>query len=449
MVDQNSENIDPIQNAFSQVRRKAPELAWNDIEQNLSLDNDEHSIGKAFNSLDRTAPLYSWQGVKRQLIIDEVWLNIASRLNERKRRFFWFYLSGFAALLILGTIAGLTFSSENHISTIRNSKEIFLSGKYQQVATQKSVAVNQVPVSGNENRIQNRTDESLTEKISLPQEKGNDLADENTSQDETTMLVQQNQTLTDPEFQSGNSNKSEFCDPFPEVILSELPQSPICILPFNQSVSFPIVPIEKDERVFNRFEVGLIAGLNNTWIFNNDVKEGLSRFSLVDNKFSIGYSTGLNFVFNFFKSHAVEMQFDFISKMNQHYSYFDDGNIFTRQISISQQKYSLSYKYSSQNIFSKNQFIILKGGMFFSNSFKSEFYSNKELFTEQVIGNYDFGFKAGIGLQRRFGDLVLEYGIQSDIGLINIATSPSYNSKKFNYTTTYLTGLYFSLRYSF
>lgn len=443
MADQNPLHTDPIKNGFSQVQRKAPESVWSGLAHNLSLDDTEQAVAGAFSAESKKAPVSAWQGVKKQLIIDHVWLNISAALDKRKRRFFWLYFSGLAVILVAGISfwkfypadgSGTDYVAAKFNAAQRNSK-IPIHHTAEPVvpftATNSEIQLNE---SGETRLIVNTEKKQTDGGFSGAFIPSNTIVDSVAGPDETGLKAVDVLTEHKPV-------ENEFMIKFP----------PQLVCPIQPAYLFSELPqhIERDVPVFNRFELGLVAGVDNTWIFNNDVRDGLNRFSLVDNKFSMGYHAGASAYVNFSENHGVGLHVDFLSVMNQRYDHFEAGTICTNLVVLRQQKYKLVYRYTLPELFSNTQAFVFKGGIFMALATKSELYEDKELLANQVFERFDGGITAAIGSQHTFGSFVFEYGLQSDAGFTNIATSSSLAAKKFNYTNTYLTGVYCSFRYRF
>lgn len=434
MADQDSSNIDPVKNGFSLVRKKAPESIWLGLEGNLSLDNAENAVAHAFNQINKKAPEATWKKVKVQLIIDQVWLNIDAELSKKRRRIFWFYFSGLGFVLIGFLIAFMNSENTGQIKS-ENSNELISgtelsAGSNENVVMESSGDTSSLPtLTATNSDLKSETTQSEFKELE------SDISKINEGSPETVLL------------RPKENEREENSDSLTIYENLELP----AICP-QQTTSFSnrsIDPLEKHEPSYKKYELGVVSGIDNTWIFNNDVRSGMNKYSLVDNKFSLGYHLGLNFYFNLNEQSALGFQTDFISKMNQHYDYFEHGNIYTNNLSMTQQKFGLEYRYTTDRVLSNSQAFVFKGGTYFSRTSKSEFFANEQTSTDFTFTKYDFGLRAGVGSQYYWKNFIFEIGMQSDIGLLNIADSPNYSTKKFNYTTTYLTGFYFSLRYSF
>lgn len=434
MAEKDSLNIDPIKNGFSQLNKKAPESVWNSLEENLSLNNDEYAISKAFSTLDRKAPVASWQKVKRQLIIDQVWQNIDAELSKKKRRVFWIYFSGLGVILFAFFIAfmnsdnGRQIKSENSNELISRTDPTTESNK--NVELEYSSDTSSLPIfTATNSDLKSETTQSKFKEFKSDKSKINQ------AWIETVVLpAKENEREENPV----SLNIYEY-----EVLAA------ICPGQTNSLSNRSFDPLKKHEPKFKKYELGVVSGIDNTWIFNNDVRSGMNKYSLVDNKFSLGYHLGLNFYFNLDEKSAVGFQTDFISRMNQRYDYFEQGNIYTNNLSITQQKFGLVYRYTTDRILSNSQAFVFNTGAYFARTSKSEFFVKEQTSSDFTFTKYDFGIRAAIGSQYYWKNLIFEFGLQSDIGLLNIAESPNYSAKKFNYTTAYLTGFYFSLRYSF
>jgi hypothetical protein len=199
---------------------------------------------------------------------------------------------------------------------------------------------------------------------------------------------------------------------------------------------------------FRRFEVGINLSGGNTWVFNNDVKNGFNRNSLIHNKLSTGYSIGVEGFYNFNSRHSMLVGYDSYSIHQQNYSYYQSGHLNDKNITLKQQKAILGYKISFMDrAYNKRNFVI-RAGAFFAHSIEEQTQVNYVNNTpNSAFEKIDYGINLGGGVEHKFFRFKFEYGIRSDIGIHNMTASSENLPKKFDYATSFMLGGYVSLRY--
>ncbi|MBN4082155.1 hypothetical protein JYT21_00470, partial [bacterium AH-315-B15] len=159
-------------------------------------------------------------------------------------------------------------------------------------------------------------------------------------------------------------------------------------------------------------------------------------------------NAGLQMNYYYNGKSAIQLEYDFLSVLNQKYSFYQEGSFVDTKIRLSHQKVYLGYKYSLGNRRSQRPVISLKAGGYFS------FLKNENVITneEQESINFnsmDYGVRVGIGREHFIKSLTIDYGINSDIGIRDITSITQNIPKKFSHTSTFVLGAYVSIRYNF
>jgi hypothetical protein len=458
-----------IKNSFNAQKRKAPENLWNSISTGTSLTEDELTIRDSFNSVEKKAPTHSWQRIKKSVIIDEVWDRISEKQRKR-RRAFWIWNIGGIALLVGMLIQFYTSQqkTQKNISSTDTNQEIVIdetiknSETYDNSIIEQDVEVQNSKVGLTENPILQEDKDQLAQYNTVNRQLNNisekiETADNiSISENQTTVnpIIIQKEYMKEEDVAKNNEyelnseieNKKDLAED-----ISKMPFSSISTITQSKGPFSNLHEIEiKIKPNVQRFEIGLISGLNNTWIFNNNVIEGLNSKSLIKNDFSLGYNFGVVTNYNFNLRSTISLEYDFISELNQGYEYFTKGRLYTRDIKLNHQKIGISYKLNFvQSPLDKNYFVLKTGG-FFSFAQRSE--TSGVITSENdhyIFTQNDFGLNLAFGNEHKLNHFKIEYGLQSDIGLLNISTDSPNSPKKFNYTNTYLLGVYASIRYLF
>ncbi|MFT6503175.1 MAG: hypothetical protein ACJASQ_003307 [Crocinitomicaceae bacterium] len=449
MADKSKHIDQKIKEGFDTIQRKAPEGLWENIAPSASLSNDEQIIQDSFQNIEKKAPVGGWGKVKRQVIIDEVWDKILLHQDRRKRRVFWLWFAGSASVVLL--LISLALFNSDSVNSNGNkhgvTSEIDLD-------SEKNDGIEGEP---NHNESQNVKDAEnppssighvtfpSSNEIGVPDKDLLSTVNIQTNIDSITMLDSLETTEFDPyRFMVTNDGIEEMDS------VSKLPYRELNALTFNNSeskIAFrPITPLIPPRR----FEAGIIVGAGSSWLFNNDVKNGFNSSSLIQNKFSLGYSFGVNVNYNFIRRSALEVGYDVYSIHQEKYSYYEAGRLIDKNIKFREQKLSLAYKYRLRNNSMKNRIFVVKGGAFFAHSIKEETSMNWVKTTlNESFESIDYGLIIGAGIEHRLGPIKIEYGLKSDIGLHNITANTLELPKKFDYATTFILGGYLSVRYLF
>ena len=448
--------------SFGQIKRSAPPSSWDEISSGIALTESELSVKNSFTNVAKLAPLHSWDKIKRGVIIDEVWEGIALNNRKRKRGLFWWSAAGILVLLVgIASIINDQFEPfqsiqtndvENSIAKQGNDKVIDKQFKKQQFQHNTTPGINDNKLSNP--IISTNKNEDASTAISIPEVEKDYINDSNEFSETTTEDGAPHQLDLDKEV----FTKDEESERGSELRLSPLNErelmnlisaTPIENVPHQADFHHPDFEIEKkQEQKFRRFELGVISGLNNTWMLNNEVKSGFKTESLVNNQFSFGYNLGTEFYIGLNVRNAVILNYDILSVMNQNYTVFSNGRLEEVKIKLKQQKIGLLYKHNFIKNPAQKNYFVMKSGIFFSHSIETEAYSDQNLGVS-AFEKVDFGLKFAAGYEHDLGRIKFEYGLQTDAGILNISRDNEYLPKKFNHSNSYMIGVYASLRYIF
>lgn len=436
-MDKKNKNIDPVKSAFESKQLKAPKGIWDELNHKLDADPIDIFVSEAFNSQTKKAPETVWTGVKKQIILDEVWTKIESTLDKDKRKrglLFWNFFIGITA--VIGLLIYLNFSNNNLHQHLKQPSH--------ELSEKNHKNKNENDEIRNENAI---TNQSSSEIIYSSNQQLKTTNQHSSSNHDSTLISTNSTTAV-----TTHDAKRELMMQDENFTLNTHENNPsnyTTELNNDLAKNIPDVEIEPIKTPFKSyFELGIGSSLNNTWIFNNDVKDGFRRYSLVSNKFSLGYEFGIIGIYHFNSSNSIGAQADFFSIHNQSYSYFEHGQILDYKITLSQYKLDLFYRHQNQ-IFKKNDLkFVQRYGIYSAfNKNVSESILGKSSY-QNTLSKIDLGVVAGLGFQKSFGKLNTEFGIQTNAGIMNLTLDSENSSKKFNYTSTFLSGIYFNITYS-
>lgn len=447
-----------IKDSFDKEQRKAPEGLWTNISQASNLTDDEYKIRESFNNNEKSAPSKTWSNVKRQLIIDEVWDNIVIYQDRRKRRFIWWFVGSASIMILILSLSVINLENNNKGSKIAEIKKdtitqenstlsnnIDTKNSETTVSNEAKSKTNQSEITSNSSKI--GTDNISSFPKSIEGKKTNSNHNNLLDTKEPPLNVVDKSTANEPINLIMNFDSSSATRIFLDRVPSKGIQSiEVSFLQPKLIANFDTVQKE----TFNRFEVGLIASLGNSWIFNNDVKNGMNRNSLINNNLSSGYSVGALLEYHINKRSGIELEYDFYSVYNQGYDFYNEGRLIHKDIRLKQQKVSLDYKFRFLNNPYNKRTLLIKSGIFFSHSIKEQTSINwVENAANSSFATFDYGLNLGVGFEQSISKFKVEYGIKTDVGLHNITANSINFPKKFNYTNTCILSGYMSFKYSF
>jgi len=457
MTDSDKHIKKSIKESFDGLERKAPEGLWTNVSQASSLSEDEFIIRESFNNQAKSAPSKTWKNVKKQLIIDEVWDEIVAYEDRRKRKFIWWYIGSASILLFILSLSILTINSGNEVAKLKAEKS---SAKQSNQAYQESVIKNensefsQIDTESLNHFTNDVINESSEEKRKLSNAGGSTIINNSNNGTNTEYNLIETRLHSNKIDAYEHKNDSGISiDPFDIVglIVRRIPPKEIQLIevePIYPMLSTTIDSIIAPQK--KRFEIGLVACYGNSWLFNNDVKNGLNRNSLINDNLSTGYSLGSVIGYNFSKKSGLELGYDFYSVHNQGYDFYNEGRLFHKEIRLKQQKVSLAYKLRFNENAYKKRNLLFKTGLFFSHSIKEQTTINwVENTANSSFSAFDYGLNLGAGIEYDFSKFKVEYGVKTDIGLHNLTANSIKFPKKFDYATTYILGGYISIRYLF
>lgn len=415
---------DALRNEFSQNGKKAPAGLWSSIADHVSLSPDERQLKEKLVFAPLKAPESSWATVKKGIVINTVWDNIEKALDKRKRRILWYRLAGALAILIgLGTLLGTIDLTKN--STIGYS---FKSAEKSIINTNRLNYLNKIELS-------NKKELSHLEELmrnSFVQQEASSFQEPSLENFEQTIKGSTHTTpvITNPknDQESANWIYTTF-----DCKIKKLQNTP---------TMFPLmakIDIEQPEKPQKHFEIGITGTLNNTWIFDNNVRSGLKSSSLVQNKLSFGYNFGVTGNYFFNNRHGVSLSYDFLSNHSQRYEVFIGGNLSQVQNKIEQHLLQLDYLY----LLRKNKRFqpVLRTGTFLAFHRNSQSFENMEI-ENKIFTDFDLGLHAAYGVRFNIFRFITEIGYQASYGFININRDAN---KKLNPVNTLSDGVYINL----
>lgn len=432
-----------IKESFDSVKKKAPEGLWKNISSVSTISGEDYAIRKSYISNELNAPDKTWNGVRRQLIIDDVWDNIAA-LQDRRRAFFWWFGTGAACLITFLLLIPSLYNSNSAIQHETHDEKNIV----------ETVPVHQMEESNEDlypslTKSENNEEGLISYSDITEVNSDSKLVDKNIN----SSVIRGHSAQTSTSYKTNSTSELDL-DSMKTIDRIDIEIFPICeIQPLSAELIIPEprVDIEiKEDKPLSKFELGISGDFGNSWLFNNDVKNGMNSKSLVKNNFSLGYDIGTQLIYYLNAQSGLELQYDFISIHNQGYDFYNEGRIYHKDIKLKTHKITIDYRIRFTRRPLKNANIVLKSGMFFMHSIKEQTSINwVENTPNSTFSTINFGLNLGLGKEHEIGSFKLEYGLKSDIGLYNITANTISFPKKFDYATTFYLGSYVSLRYFF
>ena len=353
------------------------------------------------NSNDK-APEGLWNDIANDLDIDEVWENITAELDsEERKRSIWINISWAASILVL---IGLGFSSL-----------WFLNGKNQN--KNLNVASNKLIEDSFENQKKQpqafTTDNSNTQTLLISKANNNNkinLTHQDVINEKTSDNIQETKPLNRiaPKEATVYSQKTSSTN--------------------NISLSIAEVKVEtkveEQSRNNRKFSIGVTYSVKNTWLYGYETINGLNRNSLTKPEVKIYPDIGIGLLYEFSKKWRMESNIFLQSRTGQSYKEYLYGRYSDKDITLYYTQFEMLAKYSSsKHWFNLNTFSLTSSlGFYFSNlSTASETIAGKSRSVYHRYSNRDFGVVFGNSLDITLSNrITLSPGYRVKWGFTNI-----------------------------
>lgn len=426
MAEENRHIESKIKSSFDSVQRKAPAGMWDKIDTGDMTISDTEKIREGFDGTVKRAPSKTWDGVKRQLIIDDVWTNITIALEkEDRKKAIWWWIGTAGVLLLVSTIVFLNSptgsSSTPKIAHTQAKKEHYDTTIIDMDNCIQAIMVNPISVVTDSAAVKaNSSELSATQPDNFSE--SNNAFVYKSEPDNSINAPLPNDRLTETESMIGL--------PFREAWLVAI------------STPGPFLVVETKLGKPNVFDAGVILTVGNSWIFNNEVRSGVNNEALVSNDFSVGYGFGGYFSWRINRRMALGTNVFIVSRLDQKYSCFEGGAYVKEEIQLTRRKLDLEFSYFAPLRLLHSD-VRLAGGVFASTvSTKQPEMALKSAAYQSTYQKYDAGITLSFGINRSFNKFVVDYGIRSELGLVNLNNSAL---KQFDYTNSFYSGVYLKI----
>ena len=425
MAEENRHIESKVKSSFDSVLRKAPTGMWDKIDTGDMTISDTEKMREGFDGTVKRAPSKTWDAVKRQLIIDDVWtkINVSLDKDDRKKVFWWWFGSA-AVLLLISTLFLLNYPTSR--SSAVNVARTEIAREHDGISYTdldnciQAIILNPLPV--------------MTDSLAF-------------SADSSKLPAQPDNITKVDDALGYNSERMNTIDS-PSLFDSLSETESMTDLPFRDallmanSMSDSRLSANKKPAKPKLFDAGLITTVGNSWIFNNEVRSGINNKTLVSNDFSVGYGVGGYFSWRMNRRTALGANVFLVSKLDQKYSCYEGGAFVKEEIQLTRKKLDLEFSYFVPSRLLRSD-LRLAGGLFGSTvrtkqpeiALKSAAYQSK-------YQKYDAGITLSFGINRSYNKFVIDYGIRSELGLVNLNNS---SLKQFDYTNSFYSGVYLKI----
>ncbi len=429
-MSKNDDILNKVNESFNSLNEKAPDMSWGEIDEKIenSTTNINDKVKNSFESSANMAPLNSWEDIQNKLDIDEVWDAVLKDLEKRKR-FAWWRVA--AILIVLISVVTYTLFTVPSAQVFNKTAGDFsIDSQTENYEQAEILSIDQI-----------KNKEALKSYLLLLSDiHGDDLE------------VQNEYELYNHQLQL-NSSTIETLGENPardsQVHIALNGKSLMEIIPRDEIIDVDLNPAEVERfQLFRPFSIGIIGGVNNSWIINDNFKSSFDNESLTSSKLSFGENYGIIANYEFKNAHGLTMELFVNSRAVQKVSYYANG-IYSNEYS-EVNYYKASLMYSTQKTFyskKRNHNLILRSGAYLAFNKLSLIQTNETL--TSFNSNYsklDYGLRTTLSEEIDFHRFIFGYGIQSEIGFKNIQTI-SNNELESSAASNFNLGVFVNIRY--
>lgn len=418
-----NKNIDSaIKTSFEKETFKAPAFDYNNLLDNRTVLEDK--IAKSFDAEKNVLPNLIWENIQDSLDINHVWVNLKDNIKVST----FSRLKFATACAIIGFILFLPpIQLKNPSNTHQfNSASFYTSTPTESITliAKTKLVTTSTPykVLPNQNQVSNlelaENDVSKIEIINDSKEKNIELHTDELLADVKGDHFKMDLLETPLHFINPNQSHSELA---------------------TAGFSMP------EQRKNNGFRLGLVTNINNTWINNSDLRESLSKNSLLLSKMAFTNSNGIVVDYWFNGKFGLSFSHFFNSLIKNKIGFYEDGYYKTKTTEINYFKsvLTLNWRKPILNKRSTQNYLISAGPYIGFN--KSSIIKTGEVITafNSTYKKVDYGLKLSLGKEHQWSKFILGYGLNSDLGLRNIIAEPTET----NLATNFNFGIYATIKY--
>lgn len=480
-------NIDGLVNdAFGSMDKKAPEGLWSALDKSLAGAENSKTVDEAvkasFEANTKKAPAGVWNGVNRQLNIDSVWNGVLGYLNQRTRwRLIWLRWGIPLGILLLFVGAyGIIQMGMSENETVHNR-----SFAYAEALEEKQPVSNLIQQDETK-KLNSSTEKSRTSQLNAPtqiyvpdnkehnkQNKGGaESAMAQNSQLKTNGLnnsgaVSMNSGIkitVNTSAKSGRINEKPLLDTLgidnSEVLelsttkngfenkhlaLIDISAKPLPISFHRLNPYEPFSLLQMEDTT--NWELGGFVNLLYGYLLNNDVRNGFDANGFVELKTKVSWQFGFSALKPI--SQNQNLQLDLIwTHFDQEIGDYQEGYFFNKTLRLNYISSDIGILHRTQAKGLNFKRTVIGGGVklgYLINS-TQRISDNRVNRAPLALRKFDLSVDFLIGRSFEKGNLTIEYGIRSDVGLINVFNGNDHLPSKFNVSRTIGLGPYVAIR---
>lgn len=418
-----NKNIDSaIKTSFEKEAFKAPAFDYNNLLDNRTELEDK--IAKSFDAEKNVLPNLIWENIQDSVDINHVWVNLKDNINVSTfSRLKFAVACGLIGFILFFPTIQLKNPSNTHqfnvasfyTSTPIETINLIADAKTVTASTPSGAQADQIQVSNLE------------------------LAENDVSKIEMPVLTENNSIKLHTSTILAHVKEGEF--------EMDLLETPLHFINQDQShtkietAGFSMPEQQKD----SGFRLGLITNINNTWINNSDLRESLSKNSLLLSKMAFTTSNGIVVDYWFNGKFGLSFSHFLNSLIKNKIGFYEDGFYKTKTTEINYFKsvITLNWRKPLLNKRSTQNYLISAGPYIGFN--KSSIIKTGEVITafNSTYKKVDYGLKLCVGKEHQWSKFILGYGLNSDLGLRNIIADPTEASLATNFNF----GIYGTIKY--
>lgn len=403
------------------LNESAPDGAWDAIADQLDIDQ-------------------TWDAIQQELDLEEVWGNVQQELPVgpvmitdhtplRFSKFYWL-----VAIVILLTLT-------TPVPETENAKPI-----HTKISNQELVATSDHRSDHKEDEVS--TTSTLKHSHAVPVPLIEKEKNKNKNKTSGVAAIRANETsrndqLTqEPRHLTQSPIVSQTLDTIPQLVEHKAVKKDSANQQFSETVNN-----SENQRKNAGWSIGAIGSINNTWLVNNQTKNGLKSYSLINTQLSYGKEFGV-FVQRQLGDHSsLQGELYFYSEINQGYQEYINVLYQRRDTELKYLKLQLIYRTKAFAI--RNLPIYGLSGIHFSrlNSAHTSIGSDDVKITQQYTP-WDYGLVMGVDTEILLRpNLWLIPGIRGSYGARNIYSGSVDSPSEFNKTHTASVGLSLAIKY--
>ncbi len=201
-----------------------------------------------------------------------------------------------------------------------------------------------------------------------------------------------------------------------------------------------------------KLSVGVIASYNNIWLLNNTTTSGLNRYELNRTNLDFGKAFGIAVCYKLGSKIAIQAECYFVSEIGQKYNEYISGFYTKREINLQYQTFDVAVKYifERKDFREINSVINIVGGLYVAKlNLAKQIVATKTRDVSNNFSNYDYGFTIGAEYEAEITKkLIISSGLRLNFGLFNIWSGSDDFPAKFLKTHPASFGINIGLRYS-